>query len=342
MSTTAKILIFVGMFLTLVTLGFIVYNQHQLSVQQSAIQNEQIAQRQLIDGVVRSQTSWATQQDIANLLAANGVNADALKAIQHDMDNVKANLTTANIITVNSKGQNVNNQASTGTGPANPKPPTSTTIDCPNGGSVTCPASDPFGYMQAQQEFQLNEDFGTIKVPIGTVGFSAFQDKPWSANIYARQYTVDNVIGTDENQRNVVYNQVNIKEGSKTYTIPITTSTTKQVLPSAKFSFWNPRILIGVDGGINLNYIKGEFSPSLSLGVMSYGQFKTTPDLSVLEVGVAYQAISKRPALVLTPIAYNFGRNFFSPLMNNTYIAPSVMISTDGTWTLGAGLRVGF
>ena len=73
MSTTAKILIFVGMILTLGALGFVIYNQHQLGVQQTAIQTEQIAQRQLIDGVVRGQTTWATKDDIASLLAANGV-----------------------------------------------------------------------------------------------------------------------------------------------------------------------------------------------------------------------------------------------------------------------------
>ena len=53
-STLGKILIFVGIVLSLGALGFVIYTQHQLSVQQTAIQTEQIAQRQLIDGVVRS------------------------------------------------------------------------------------------------------------------------------------------------------------------------------------------------------------------------------------------------------------------------------------------------
>lgn len=341
-TTLGKILVFVGMVLIIGLLGFVVYNQHQLATQQTAIQTEQLAQRQLIDGVVRAQTSWATQQDVANLLAANGVNAAALAAIQSDMSSVKATLTTANVVTVNSQAQNTTNQPSTGTGPVNPKPPQPVVVNCPSGGSVTCPNADPFGFMQAQQTFQLNENFGTVKVPIGSVGFSAFQADPWSANILARQYTVDNVIGTDENQRNVVYNQVSIKTDGKTYTVPVTNSTTKQVYPTAKFSFWNPRLLLGMDGGVNVNHLQGEVMPNVNLGIMSYGQYKTTPDFSVLEVGVGYQAISKRPAVVITPIAYNVGRNLFSPLMNNTYIAPSVSLSTDGSWTLSGGLRVGF
>lgn len=322
------------MILTLGALGFVIYNQHQLGVQQTAIQTEQIAQRQLIDGVVRGQTTWATKDDIASLLAANGVNSAALSAIQSDMSSVKASLTTANVVVVNSQGQNATGQPSSGTGPTNPNPPPPAASGCTD--------PDPFGYMKAEQDYQLNEDFGTVKVPIGSVGFSAFQSAPWSVNIAARQYTVANVIGTDENQRNVVYNQVNIKEGDKTYNVPVASSTTEQVYPTAKFSFWNPRLLLGADGGVNLTHVKGEFAPNINLGIMSYGQYKTTPDFSILEVGAAYQTVNKKAAVIVTPVSYNIGRKIFSPLMNNTYVGPSLMLGTDGSWTLGAGLRVGF
>ncbi len=305
-----------------------------MSVQQTDIQTEQVAQRQLIDGIVRSQTSWATQQDVANLLSANGVNADALKAIQNDMSTLKASMNTANVVVVNSNPQHATGQASTGTGPANPTPP----APAVNG----CPDPDPFGFMKAQQNYALKEDFGKVQVPFGTVGFSAFQKDPWSVDIPARTYTVDNVIGTDENQRNYVYNQVNIKAGDKTYTVPVTSSTTKQVYPTAKFSFWNPRLQMGADGGVNLNHVQGEFTPNLDLSLMSYGRYKTTPDFSVLGVGVGWQTVAQKPSLVITPVGYNIGKNVFSPLMNNTYIAPSVSVAPDGTWNVGAGLRVGF
>jgi hypothetical protein len=332
-TTLGKILLFVGLILTIGMLGFVIYNQHELSKQQTAIQTEQVAQRALLDGVVRSQTSWATQQDVANLLAANGVTNDALKSIQADMSTLKATMTTANVVTVNSTAQNTTGQASTGTGPANPTPP----VPVANG----CPDPDPFGFQKAQQNYVLNEEFGTLKVPFGTVGFSAWQQNPWSADVPARTYTVDNIIGTDENQRNYVYNQVNIQTAGKTYQVPITTSTTKQVYPSAKFSFWNPRLLLGADGGVNLNHVKGEFTPSVNLGIMSYGQYKTNPDFSILEVGAGWSTVNQRPSLVITPVQYNLGRNVFSPLMNNLYVGPSVTVGTDGSWTLQGGVRVG-
>lgn len=332
-STLGKILLFLGIITVIGMLGFVLYNQHQLSAQQTAIQTEQVAQRTLIDGIVRSQTSWATQQDVANLLAANGVNAQALAAIQADMSSLKASLTTANVVTVNSTAQNQSGQASTGTGPANPNPPAPV---------ANCPNPDPFGFMQAQQNYALNEEFGTLKVPFGTVGFSAFQQNPWSVNVPARTYTVDNVIGTDENQRNYVYSKVNINVNNQSYQIPIASSTTEQVYPTAQFSFWNPRLLLGADGGFNASHVQGEFSPNINLGIMSYGQYKTTPDFSILEVGASYQVVNKKFALTITPAAYNVGKNLFSPLMNNTYLGPSVSVATDGSWTIGAGLRVGF
>src|ERR1700722_330570 len=110
-TTLGKILLFVGLLLTIGMLGIVIYNQHKLSEQQTAIQTEQVAQRQLIDGIVGSQTTWATKQDVASLLAANGVNTAALQAIQADMSTLKATLTTANVVTVTSTAQNTTGQA---------------------------------------------------------------------------------------------------------------------------------------------------------------------------------------------------------------------------------------
>ena len=198
-----------------------------------------------------------------------------------------------------------------------------------------------------EQDLALNENFTTVQVPIGKVGFSAWQKDPWEVNISPREYNVDTVVGVDENQRQTFYNKFSVKVDNKSYDIPIKTATTKQQYPSATFSFWNPRLLMGLDGGINVGGVKaipvsGEFTPSLSVGIMSYGQYKTTPDLSILEVGVGYGTVNKTPGIIITPIAYNFGKNLFSPFMNNTYIGPSVMIATDGSFTVGAGIRVGF
>lgn len=334
--TLTKVLVGIGAVLTIGILALILYNQEKIKTQQQAIQSQVVLQQQLVDGLVRSQSQYASKDDISKFAKDNDIN---LKAIQDNLDKLSAQVAAINIATADSNGQNGTNIPSSGTGPTNPNPPTQVT--CKDG--TPCPNPDPFGYMAKQQNLDLNEDFTTVKVPIGTVGFSAWQPNPWDIHIAPREYQVDTVVGTDENQRQYFYNKFTVKTGDKTYDIPIKTATTKQEYPSPKFTFWNPRLLMGLDGGVNLTGgISGEFTPHVSVGIMSYGQYKTTPDFSILEVGLGYGTVNKTAEVVVTPVAYNIGKNLFSPLMNNTYIGPSVMIGTDGRIGVGGGLRVGF
>jgi hypothetical protein len=335
MTIINKILIAIGSLMVLLMFGYMIYNQEKIKSQQTLLQSSIVAQQTLVDGIVRSQSQYASAADLAKFAADNDLN---LKAIQANLSSLGAQIASVNVITTNSTGQNTGNLPSTSTGATNPKPPATTS--CNVGG--TCPNQDPFGYQAKQQNLALNEDFSNVKVPIGTVGFSAWQQDPWNVNIAPREYSVDTTVGTDENQRQTFYNKFSVKVNNQSYEIPIKTATTEQVAPKATFSWWNPRLLIGLDGGIDAQHIKGEFIPSINMGIMSYGQFKTTPVLSVLEVGLGVGVINKTPELIITPIAYNFGNRFFSPLMNNTYVAPSVSVATDGSITVGAGLRVGF
>lgn len=338
MNTLTKILIGVGASIILLLAGYMIYNQEKIKTQQSLIQSSIVAQQTLVDGIVRSQSQYATAADVAKFAADNSLN---LQAIQDNLNKLNSQIASVTVSTTNSTGQNISNVPTTNTGPNNPTPPPAIVVSC-SGGHATCPSTDVFGYEQAQQNLALNEDFATVKVPIGAVGFSAWQKAPWDVQIAPREYDVDTVVGVDENERQTIYNKFVVKVDSKSYEIPIKTATTKQELPAAKFSFWNPRLLVGMNVGVNTAHVKGEFTPSINLGIMSYGQFKTTPTLSILEVGVGVGVVNKTPELVITPVAWNFGKQFFSPLMNNTYLAPSIGINTDGSFTIGAGLRVGF
>ncbi len=324
--TLIKILVAIGAIALFGTLAFVIYNQVQLKNQQTAIQTQLVEQRQLVDGIVRSQNQYATKQDVEKFAKDNNIN---LGAIKDDLEKLNAQVTSINVVLASSNPQHGTHIPSGPPGPVNPTP-----VD-PNN-------PDPYGYMKRQQNLALNEDFGTLKVPFGQVGFSAWQKDPWSIDINQRDYNVATVVGTDENQRQYFYNKFTVTTGGKNYDIPIKTATTKQEYPTAKWSWWNPRLLMGLDGGVNITNVKGEFTPHIGVGIMSYGQYKTTPDFSILEVGVGYGTVNKTGQVVVTPVAYNIGKNLFSPLMNNTYIGPSLSIGTDGSIGAGAGLRVGF
>src|SRR5678815_4156297 len=78
-----KILIWLGAVVVVGALGFIIYKQNEISNRQTAIEQNIIASKQLVDGIVRSQSSWATREDMEKFIKDNGVN---LRAIQDDLD----------------------------------------------------------------------------------------------------------------------------------------------------------------------------------------------------------------------------------------------------------------
>jgi type II secretory pathway pseudopilin PulG len=136
--TLTKILVAIGVVITFGAIAFIIYNQQQIKNQQTAIQTQMVAQQQLVDGIMRSQSQYATAADLAKFASDNNIN---LKAIQDNLSELNAQLASINVITANSTGQNVSNLPSTGTGPANPNLPPVVTVPCTPGGTVTCPNS---------------------------------------------------------------------------------------------------------------------------------------------------------------------------------------------------------
>jgi hypothetical protein len=102
--------------------------------------------------------------------------------------------------------------------------------------------------------------------------------------------------------------------------------------------------MLSMNGGINLSSapIKGEATPSMGLQIMSYGSTKQSPSISVLGVGVGYEIVAQRPAVVLNPVSFNIGKVLPTGLVDNTYIGPSVQVDTKGSVGVGVGLSVGF
>lgn len=328
MTLLNKILIFAGVIILIGLFGFTIYKLNEISNRQVAIETKIVAQKELVEGIMRSQNQYATKDDINKFIKDNGVN---LKAIKEDLDNLHAEISSVNVILVNSAGQRGTNIPSTGGGVTNPNP-------------VNPNDPDPFGYMKKEQLLSLNEKFADVNVPFGKVGFSAWQEKPWSINILPRQYKVINVVGTDENQRNYFYNKFSVNVDNKDYDIKISTAETKQEFPEAKFSFWNPRLFLTAGGGISLTQapIQGSANLGVTLGIMSYGKFKTTPDISVLQIGLGYETGSQRPAAILNPVSFNIGKLLPNGLANNTFVGPSLQVDTAGNVITGGNLSLGF
>lgn len=323
MTVSTKILIFVFAIFIVGTAGFVIYKQHEISARQDAIEKGIVAQRELADNILRSMSQYTTKKELEEFAKESNIN---LGAIRSDLEKLNANVVAINIAKSHSNGQVTNNVPSTNTNPGdNPNPPPT--------------EQDPYGYQKNQQILSINETFDNLSVPIGEVGFSAWKEKPWSLNIKPREYNSSTVIGMDENQRIYTYNKFSIKVDNKDYEIKISKGEVQQVYPEAKWSWWNPRLFLGFDGGVNIGKINGTAAPSLNVQIMSYGKYKNQPDFSILQIGGGYDIHNQKPGAVITPFSYNIGKHI--PLLNNTYIGPSVLINTSGDISVLAGIRVG-
>jgi hypothetical protein len=255
------------------------------------------------------------------------------------VDSLNATISGMNVVVANSSGENQSNLPSSGTTP-NPNPTPGPTVNC-NGQQIPCPNADPYGYQKNEQNLQLNEQFAQVQVPLGTASFSAWQQNPWSLDLYPRTYDITNVLATDQNGKQYVYNQFSISSNGKSYTVPISSAKFVQQYPAPTFSWWNPRIYLGADAGVNVTHapVNGEFTPNVSFGFMSYGKSKITPDWSFGQVGLGYGVVSQTPQVQISPAQYNVGEHI--PFMQNTFVGPVLGVGFKGDISVGLGLRVG-
>jgi hypothetical protein len=332
MNTFTKILFAILAVAVVSALGFIVYQQHEMSVMQQQMNSSIVAQKQLIDDITRSSSQYVSKSDLDAFAAQNGV---SMAALQADLKSLNATISGVNTIAVNSSGVHQTNIGSTSTAPTSTKPSLASVL-C-DGKEMSCP--DPYGYQLNTQNLSLNEPFGTTQVPIGTVGFSASQAKPWTVNTYPRTYNITNVLSTDQNGKQYVYNKFSINSNGKDYAVNISNSKFEQQLPTPSLSWFNPRLIIGADAGYNITRNRGEFTPNLSVGFISYGQTKAQPSWSFAEVGVGYGTVGKTLDIQVAPLSYNLGQHL--TFIRNTYVGPVVGIGINGDFSVGAGLRVG-
>jgi hypothetical protein len=97
-------------------------------------------------------------------------------------------------------------------------------------------------------------------------------------------------------------------------------------------------------GGINFAQlpVQGSANAGIVLGIMSYGRYKTNPDISVLQLGAGYQTGTGNATVILNPVAFNIGHLVNTTLINNTYFGPSLQLDTKGKFLGGLNLTIGF
>ena len=82
MTLSTKILLFLGAFLILGALSFIIYKEIESSKRQEAIETSIVKQKDLIDNITRSMAEYTTKGDLEQFIKDNNIN---LKAIKDDL-----------------------------------------------------------------------------------------------------------------------------------------------------------------------------------------------------------------------------------------------------------------
>jgi len=324
----------IGVVLIIAILAVIVKMQWDASKEQEAISRQMIEQKKLVDEIVRNQSRYVSSEDLDKFAEKIGLD---LKAIQDDMDEFDASLVGISKVLIESRGRQGTNIGSTGVKPRPVDPDNPNELPtCPDG--TVCP--DVYGYLSNEQWLALSEPFSGVDVPIGSVGFSAWKEKPWSINILPRKYHVSTVLGKDKEGRHYVYSQMQIETDGKKHKIPIQQAEFQELYPESEFHF-NPKIHLGVDVGAVVTNPSAEVVPNLQVSFFTYGRTKTNVDTewSFLGLGLGVGTQNQTFNVLLTPVNYNLGQHI--PLIESLHVGPTVSIDHKGEFSVMGGLRVG-
>lgn len=326
----------IAVILIMLSLGLIIKYQHDLIEKQTAIQDSVTQMKQLGDGIIRNQSQYVSKDDLDKFAKQANLNLDPIKK---DLSKLGADIQGIGVALIQTPGYNGTNLPSNSTvsdGPGSK----SISIPCPGGGTVLCTTGDPYGYLATAQVFDIKEPLvDKSQVPFGSVEFRAWQNNPWSVTVLPRTYSVDTVLGQDENGKHYVYNKFTIEVNKKTYPVTIKSARFVEKLPEASFSF-NPRLFLGLEAGVLVNPSpRAEVIPNLEVALFSYGQTKLSPDWVFLGLGLGYESQTEHLGVLLSPVKFNVGHHL--PLVTNLFVGPSVTFDTAGGIGVMGGLSVG-
>jgi len=331
MSTLNKILIFLGLTLLLAAGVFLAVRLAEIKQRQEMIRDQIVEQKQLADNILRAQSQYASKQDIETFAKNHSLEINQVKK---DLSDFNANLHSINSAIIANKGFRADNLPSDNTVPR--IDPTNPPVPCVDG---KCPELN-YGYGQNQQKLNLSEKFQDKSVPFGSVGFSAWKQNPWDIQVYPRAYKLTTVVGKDSSGKEYAYNKFIIRSNDQEYPVEIQESKFLQEVPESHFSFWNPRLYLGMGLGANISVPTAEAAPLLMINIMSYGRYRDQPDITVLGLGIGYGLNEKRASAILIPVQYNVGQHIL--FMKNLYIGAGLGVDTASSvqlfGTISAGL----
>lgn len=296
----------------ILTLGFIIYLQHQkIGDLQASLNSKTSRPQEALDGGITRGESISTAPGGAAAAAADaGV---AVDVITRDGKKVGQHIDHTGVIVVHTDGG-----AEAGLD--------ASTVVITDAG-------------RRQETFDLAEGMGAdAAVPWGKVSYTEQEPHPWSVEVFPRGYSVVVVDTVDEEGNRSEYSKFTVDVQGKQYVVPITTAKSYQDREEPSLRF-NLKPFFGGDIGAKANPpVALEVTPVVQLSLLTYGKGQTLPDWTFANLGLGYATQMRSLLFALTPIAYNVGKPL--PLLDNLYIGPTVGMDLAKNVVVSFGLRV--
>lgn len=300
------------------------------------LRDEVVEFKKLTDSLVRSSTKWATKDDLDAQLKDLMTRQD-LEALRDDLKKIGSELTAVGRTVGYLNRKVASLEKSDREGPASQP-----VEKCAADGRPI----DVHGYTQRPQ-FKLLTD---VKLaPLAEVQFDAAKDKPWSYEVFKREYQIVTAVGKKDDGQLTFHHSLSYsvpdKDKDKKYAIDVLSSDFIQANPKSRMFWLNPIVDLNVfAGGKVLGFANGPgrsedllaFGADVGLTLSSYGETKVDSWFRLFRFGVGYDASRQAGRFSFAPFALNIGKPL--PLITNLYVTPQVAIDTGGGLTVSVGI----
>jgi hypothetical protein len=298
------------------------------------LKNDIIQFKRLTKDLVRSSNKWTTKDDLENYLKSNITKKD-FELLKKDLNSVNSDIEAVGK-TIGVIGYRISElEGSDERGSSNDN----VTI-CKDDGRLI----DIHGYTKHPQIKNIND---INDAPIAKIQFNAINSRPWTYEIYGREYNLTTIVGKREDGQLTFHHKLAYSvQGvdTKAYPIHIVSSDYKQLIQENKWFWFNPRIDASFSVGGVVYSLANNFGRSnnilsigldIGLSLSSYGETKVDSLLRIFRIGLGYNIERQSGMVSFVPLTFNLGK--MVPLLTNLYMFPQIGLDTNGGVILSFG-----
>jgi len=317
-----SIILFISVILILTLLVFGYFAWKSIKDENSRLVNEVTEFKKLTDTLIRGSNKWVDKDELNNELKKLLTKND-LQALEKDLKTLNSKLFAVGQ-TVGKLDKKISEREG-----SDSKGPDNEIEKCEDGRLI-----DIHRYTKNPQIKDIKDK---NEATIAKVEFNASLVKPWSYEVFKRNYRLINVVGKKDSGQLTFYNKLEYSIGNSKY-FPVSLISSDYIQSKiGKGMYWlNPILDLNFFvGGKAHTFAEGfgrdnlfSMGVDLGLSLSSYGETKVDSLFRMFRFGLGYDIERQAARVSFSPITLNVG--YYLPLLTNLYISPQVGIDTGG------------